>query len=139
MPCRVRGLAIFCVFFAAIAAGSCASTSRSRKPGESTSTDARQAVRAPMADDSISWFQTETSVYSTLPQGEITGRVVSASTGVPVPKGEVWIVYPNHRHTKRKVFADAEGHFGMKGLPDEFGTLYGAGEGFRTDSVRCRE
>ena len=60
---------------------------------------------------------------------------MSASTGAPVPRAEVWIAYPNHRHTERMVFADAEGNFRIRGLPDEMGILHAQGDGFRRDSV----
>jgi hypothetical protein len=78
----------------------------------------------------------ETSIDSSLRRGEIEGRLVSASTGAPVLFGVVSMAYPDHRHTMRRVFADPEGHFRIAGLPDETGTLYAGGDGFRSDSMQ---
>jgi hypothetical protein len=72
--------------------------------------------------DSVVRFHSETSVDSSLREGEIRGRLVSASTGAPVQFGRVWMTYPNHRHTTRQIIADTEGHFLIAGLPDETGT-----------------
>jgi hypothetical protein len=85
--------------------------------------------------DTVVKFRTETSLDSTLLQGEIAGRLLNAVTGAPLQYGEVSIVYPDHRHTSRRAFADAEGNFRIRGLPDESARVIGSRLGFRSDSI----
>jgi carboxypeptidase family protein len=135
MPRHSRGFAIPCLCCAIIAAEDCSSTSTPRVPAEPPITGANQSNAAPIEVDSTRRFQTTISVDSTLSSDEIAGTVVSASTGAPVLRAEVWIDYPNHRHTERTVYGDTEGNFLMGGLPGEPGVLHVQGDGFARDSV----
>src|SRR5438270_10534726 len=122
MPRIARLFSTLCLSSMTIAAGSCASTSRSRaaaKPQVMLSCPETE----PQEVDSTVRFQREISSDSALAPGEIEGTVVSATTGAPVLWAEVSIEYPQHRHTMRRVFGDTEGRFRIKGLPDEDGIL----------------
>lgn len=85
--------------------------------------------------DTVAKFRTETSLDSTLLQGEIAGRLLNAVTGAPLQYGEVSIVYPDHRHTSRRVVTDAEGNFRIRGLPDESARVIAGRLGFRSESI----
>jgi protocatechuate 3,4-dioxygenase beta subunit len=56
------------------------------------------------------------------PNASITGRVVSAATGAPLKKAEVWIELfspdpaREHRDSSPKTVTDAEGHFTLAGV-----------------------
>lgn len=135
MPRQSRWVSISCLSCAVIAVECCTSTSPSRASAEPRITSAIPTAAAPIEVDSTRRFQTKIWFDSSLSSGEIAGSVVSASTGARVPTAEVWIDYPNHRHTERTVYADAEGNFRIRGLPDEMGILHAQGDGFRRDSV----
>ena len=95
---------------------------------------------APVAQtiDTVAKFRTEISLDSTLREGEIAGRLISAVTGAPLQYGEVSIVYPDHRHTSRRAFTDADGNFRVRGLPDESARVIGSRLGFRSDSISLK-
>jgi len=135
MP-RYKGLSsVFCSFSAAIAVEGCAPPSTPRAAVEPTVVMACGDQTPAQKVDSTVRFQREVSFDSALAPGEIVGTVISASTGEPVMRAELSIEYPDHRHTRRSVSGDSEGHFRMRGLPDEDGVLYAGGDWFRTDSL----
>jgi hypothetical protein len=135
MPRHSRRFSIPCLCCAIIAAEYCSSASTPRAPAESPIARANQSNAAPIEVDTTRRFQTTIAFDSSLSSGEIAGTVVSASSGAPATMVEVWIDYPGRRHTKRWLLSDAEGHFRIKGLPDEMGILHAGGLGFLTDSV----
>jgi hypothetical protein len=129
MPRLARLFSISCLCSTVIAVESCAQTSQSRTAAEPQVMMSCQPD-VPQQIDSTVRFQREISSDSTLAPGEIDGSLVSAATGEPVPSARITIVYPDHHHTERTVVTDADGHFRMKGLPNEDGILHAG-----TDSV----
>jgi hypothetical protein len=86
--------------------------------------------------DTVVRFQTEIQSDSTLPAGEIEGSVISASSGTAVVGAQVWFSYPDHHHTRRNVFTNANGEFRVKGLPPEDVLISSGRIGFLVDSVK---
>jgi hypothetical protein len=76
---------------------------------------------------------------SALSAGQLVGTVVSASSGAPIKSAQVWLDYPDHRHTTRFVITDTDGQFDITGLPADRGMLHSRIIGFRADSVAIDE